>query len=77
MLFHNIVHLPVDLVDGISDCGVAMTIFEKSVAVLASQKPPTFEREDWSLFRTIEGLQQRAGVPKRLLPRLVLKEIPS
>jgi hypothetical protein len=39
------------------------------------QKPPTFEREDWSLFRTIEGLQQRAGVPKRLLPRLVLKEL--
>jgi hypothetical protein len=34
-----------------------------------------FEREDWSLFRTIEGLQQRAGVPKNLLPRLVLKEI--
>jgi hypothetical protein len=75
VLFHDIVHLPVDLVDGISDCGVAMTIFEKSVAVLASQKPPIFEREDWSLFRTIEGLQQRAGVPKRKLPRLVLKEI--
>src|SRR5260370_37604836 len=52
-----------------------MTIFEKSVAVLASQKPPIFEREDWSLFRTIEGLQQRAGVPKRKLPRLVRKEI--
>ncbi len=39
-----------------------------------SQKPPTFEREDWSLFRTLEGLQQRAGMPKNLLPRLVLKE---
>src|SRR3981189_3697581 len=35
----------------------------------------TFEREDWSLFRTIEGLQQRAGVPKRLLSRLVIKEL--
>jgi hypothetical protein len=23
-----------------------------------------FERQDWSLFRTVEGLQQRAGVPK-------------
>jgi DNA topoisomerase 6 subunit A-like protein len=34
-----------------------------------------FEREDWSLFRTIEGLQQRAGVPKEWLRRLVLKEL--
>jgi hypothetical protein len=34
-----------------------------------------FEREDWTLFRTLEGLQQRAGVPARLLRRLVLKEI--
>jgi hypothetical protein len=49
--------------------------FQKSNAGLASQEPPKFEREDWSLFRTIEGLQQRAGVPKRLLPRLVIKEI--
>jgi hypothetical protein len=34
-----------------------------------------FEREDWSLFRTVEGLQQRAGVTKHDLPRLVLKEL--
>ena len=34
-----------------------------------------FEREDWSLFRTVEGLQQKAGVPRNLLPRLVLKEL--
>jgi hypothetical protein len=34
-----------------------------------------FQREDWSLFRTVEGLQQRAGVPKELLRRLVLKEL--
>jgi hypothetical protein len=34
-----------------------------------------FERADWSLFRTVEGLQQRAGVPKRLLRRLVVKEL--
>jgi hypothetical protein len=53
----------------------AMTDFQKSDAVLASQKVPTFERPDWSLFRTIEGLQQRAGVPKSQLPRLVLKEL--
>lgn len=34
-----------------------------------------FEREDWSLFRTVEGLQQRAGVSKENLARLVLKEL--
>jgi hypothetical protein len=30
-----------------------------------------FERDDWALFRTIEGLQQKAGVPKDKLRRLV------
>jgi hypothetical protein len=34
-----------------------------------------FEREDWALFRTIEGLQQKAGVAKDKLCRLVLKEL--
>jgi hypothetical protein len=34
-----------------------------------------FEREDWSLFRTVEGLQQRAGVAKDKIIRLVLKEL--
>ncbi len=34
-----------------------------------------FQREDWSLFRTLEGLQQRAGVPKERLRRLVRKEL--
>jgi hypothetical protein len=34
-----------------------------------------FEREDWSLFRTVEGLQQKAGVAKDKLRRLVLKEL--
>jgi hypothetical protein len=40
-------------------------------------KPPDFkfEREDWTLFRTIEGLQQKAGVPANKLQRLVLKEL--
>jgi hypothetical protein len=52
-----------------------MTNFQNSNVALACQKAPTFEREDWSLFRTIEGLQQRAGVPKNLLARLVVKEI--
>ena len=34
-----------------------------------------FERADWTVFRTIEGLQQKAGVPTSLLRRLVLKEL--
>jgi hypothetical protein len=34
-----------------------------------------FEREDWTLFRTVEGLQQKAGVPATRLRRLVLKEL--
>lgn len=34
-----------------------------------------FERADWVSFRTIEGLQQKAGVPADLLRRLVLKEL--
>jgi hypothetical protein len=34
-----------------------------------------FEREDWTAFRTIEGLCQKAGVTKPKLARLVLKEL--
>lgn len=34
-----------------------------------------FERADWTAFRTIEGLQQKAGVPAGKLRRLVLKEL--
>lgn len=36
---------------------------------------PMFEREDWTLFRTVEGLQQKAGVQAKLLRRLVFKEL--
>jgi Histidine kinase-, DNA gyrase B-, and HSP90-like ATPase len=52
--------------------------FEKSGPASASSPAPQnlqFERQDWSLFRTVEGLQQRAGVPKSRLRRLVLKEL--
>ena len=34
-----------------------------------------FERADWTSFRTVEGLQQKAGVPQSKLRRLVLKEL--
>jgi hypothetical protein len=52
--------------------------FENPTAVLPwSPAPPNlkFERPDWTAFRTLEGLQQKAGVPKHKLPRLVLKEL--
>lgn len=35
----------------------------------------TFEREDWTLFRSLSTLSQKAGVPLHLLPKLVLKEL--
>jgi hypothetical protein len=52
--------------------------FEEPTAGLASSPPfrnLKFERADWSLFRTVEGLQQKAGVAKSKLRRLVLKEL--
>ena len=55
-----------------------MTNFQNSTSVSASSPGAQnlkFEREDWVLFRTIEGLQQKAGVPKDGLARLVLKEL--
>jgi hypothetical protein len=49
--------------------------FQNSKPGLASLPDLKFEREDWSLFRIVEGLQQKAGVAKALLRRLVLKEL--
>jgi hypothetical protein len=52
--------------------------FERSTGELACSPAPQnlkFERADWSLFRTVEGLQQKAGVEKSKLRRLVLKEL--
>jgi signal transduction histidine kinase len=55
-----------------------MSRFEKSGGVLTSLPDPEilkFERADWTAFRTIEGLQQKAGVSAGTLRRLVLKEL--
>jgi hypothetical protein len=52
--------------------------FQNSDADLASSIAPgnlKFQREDWSLFRTVEGLQQRAGVSLEDLAPLVMKEL--
>ena len=48
---------------------------DADLPALETAKILKFEREDWSLFRTLEGLQQKAGVPKAQLARLVLKEL--
>jgi len=34
-----------------------------------------FERPEWTSFRTVDGLQQKAGVATGKLRRLVLKEL--
>lgn len=34
-----------------------------------------FERDDWTLFRSLPTLAQKAGVPVERLPRVVLKEL--
>jgi len=52
--------------------------FQNSAADLARSGAPQnlkFERTDWMLFRTVEGLEQKAGVPKQKLRRLVVKEL--
>ena len=52
--------------------------FQNSTADLASLLPAQnlkFQRADWTLFRTVEGLQQCAGVTKDKLIPLVLKEL--
>jgi hypothetical protein len=50
--------------------------FEEPTAELASASQNLkFERADWVLFRSVEGLQQKAGVAKNQLRRLVLKEL--
>jgi hypothetical protein len=52
--------------------------FEKPEVDLSSSADTQnlkFERADWTSFRTVEGLQQKAGVAQGRLRRLVLKEL--
>src|SRR5262245_15880763 len=61
-----------------TSAAVRASNFQNSAADLARSGAPQnlkFEREDWALFRTIEGLQQKAGVAKNKLSGLVLKEL--
>jgi hypothetical protein len=50
---------------------------ENSACLNAGPESPIFqfERPDWTLFRSVSTLPQKAGVPLRLLQRLVLKEL--
>ena len=54
---------------------------EDQGGALASQRDPSkpaefqFERPDWTLFRNVDTLSQKAGVSKDKLRRLVLKEL--
>jgi len=34
-----------------------------------------FERQDWELFRTIDGLSHKAGVPREKIAALIAKEL--
>jgi hypothetical protein len=52
--------------------------FENSNSDLTSSNDAPnfkFEVEDWTSFRTLEGLQRKAGVAKEHLPMLVMKEL--
>jgi len=55
-----------------------MSKFQNPKAELARQPAPSdlkIERADWTLFRTVEGLQQKGGVALDDLAALVLKEL--
>jgi Histidine kinase-, DNA gyrase B-, and HSP90-like ATPase len=52
--------------------------FQNSNSISASSPSAQnlkFEREDWVLFRVIDGLTQKAGVSRDKLSRLVMKEL--
>ena len=38
-------------------------------------KMAIFKREDWVLFRNLDTLGQRAGVPRHMIPTLIVKEL--
>jgi hypothetical protein len=53
-------------------------IFKIALGRIIVEKSPIlkmFERPDWTLFRTLSGLQQKAGVTAGLLRRVVMKEL--
>src|SRR5262249_20200835 len=70
--------IPANASTGSQESADANPNFQKSSPVLAWSPAPQnlkFQREDWALFRTLEGLQQKAGVLKSKLIRLVMKEL--
>jgi hypothetical protein len=79
--YDNLDELARVVCDEIKQAGISKSGPEDAAAGSGStvhENPPIlkmFEREDWTLFRTVEGLQQKAGVPAARLRRLVLKEL--
>jgi hypothetical protein len=47
----------------------------KSSNFTRSQPSRILERQDWTAFRTIEGLIRKAGVPRNGLPQVIIKEL--
>jgi hypothetical protein len=50
---------------------------ELPVGLAPASQNLKFERADWTSFRMVEGLQQKAGFAKNELRRLVLKQLPD
>ena len=54
---------------------LAMTSQEARLPASSKAADFQFERPDWVLFRSVDTLSQKAGVPTNRLRRLVLKEL--
>jgi hypothetical protein len=64
--------------DAAKDCGLVATANFQNPAPNSSSISPQnlkFEREDWVLFRSLDGLTQKAGTSRDKVTRLVMKEL--
>jgi hypothetical protein len=62
-------------IDQNSDSVSKLTPAPKNGICSGSRNSEIFQREDWTAFRTIQGLCRRAGVPEDELARTVIKEL--
>jgi hypothetical protein len=62
---------------GALDFQIPVAANQNSASLVEEQNPENFkfQREDWMLFRSLETLPQKAGVPLNRLRRLALKEL--
>jgi hypothetical protein len=61
--------------DAAKDCGLVATANFQNPAANSAPQNLKFEREDWVLFRSLDGLTQKAGTSRDKLTRLVMKEL--